>query len=59
MDSSNSYIILNNAFGFSVGNPVYRSFLNEIYFDDLILNKKCINKVYKSEKPIYIKLLLL
>ena len=59
MDSSNAYIILNNIFGFSVGNSVYRSFLNEIYFDDLIQNKKYINKVYKSEKQIYIKLLLL
>ena len=48
-DSGKAHGILDIDFGFIVGSPVYRIFLNEIFFDDLIKNKKCINRVYISE----------
>ena len=48
-NSSKAHGILDIDFGFIVGSPIYRIFLNEKYFDDLIEKNKCINKVYKSE----------
>ena len=48
-DVYGTYGNLNIDFGFIVGSPKYRIFLNEKYFNGLINDGKCFNHIYKPE----------
>jgi len=48
-NSSNPQGNINIDYGFIIGTPLYRMYLNEKFFDQLINEKKCYEHIYRSK----------